>query len=137
MRVRDQTENRSSRVRANHTETGSWGAHVGTGVGSTKDRDVPALGARARRVAVGRTTRDNVGFLAARTEAELKWPGELSGELTASVLRQRLGYSHCCSDSQKSHRKPPGKAARGQKPRNTGSHCAHPEPPSQETGRLY
>ena len=23
-----------------------------------------------------------------------------------SVLRQRLGFGHCCSDSQKSHRKP-------------------------------
>ena len=103
----DQSENQSSRARANHTETGSWRAHMGTSVGSTKDRDVPALGGRAQRVAVGRTNHDNVGFLAAPTGTELKWPRELSGELTASVLRQRLGYGHCCSDLQKSHRKPP------------------------------
>ena len=57
---------------------------------------------------MGPTARDAAGFLALPTETELKWPGELSGEQTAiSVLRQRLGFSHCCSDPQKSHRKPP------------------------------
>ena len=56
------------------------------GVRSTKDRDVPALGARIGRVAVGRTTQDAVGFLAALTETELKWPRELRGEWTALSL---------------------------------------------------
>ena len=56
------------------------------GVRSTKDRDVLALEMRAGRAAVGRTTRDTVGFLAAPMETELKWPGELSGERTAISL---------------------------------------------------
>ena len=77
-------------MRVNHTETGSLGARAGIGVGggvrSTKDRDVPALEARAGRVAVGRTTRDAAGFLAAPTETELKWPGGLSGEWTMISL---------------------------------------------------
>ena len=55
-------------------------------VRSTKDRDMPALEVRAGRVAVGRTTQDAAGFLAKLTEAELKWPGKLSGEQTAISL---------------------------------------------------
>ena len=63
---------------------------------------MPALEVRAGRVAVGRTSQDAVGFLAGPTETELKWPGELGGERTViSVLRQRLGYGHCCSESQR------------------------------------
>ena len=42
------------------------------GVRNTKDRDVPALEVRAGRVAVGHTTWDAAGFLAAPTETELK-----------------------------------------------------------------
>ena len=56
------------------------------GLRSTKDRDVPALEARAGRVVVGCTSWDAVGFLAAPMETELKWPGELSGERTAISL---------------------------------------------------
>ena len=56
------------------------------GVRSTKDKDVPALEARAGRVAVGPTTQDAVGFSAAPMETELEWPGELSGELTLISL---------------------------------------------------
>ena len=59
---------------------------VAGGVRSTKDRDVPALEVRAGTPAVGRTTRDAAGFLAAPTETELKWPRELSGEWTAISL---------------------------------------------------
>ena len=88
--VRNQTENRRSEARVNHTETGSSGAHAGTkpagSVRSTKDRDVPAPGVRTGRVAVGHTTQDAVGFLPAPTETELKRPGELSGEQTAISL---------------------------------------------------
>ena len=58
----------------------------GAGVRSTKDGDMPALGARIGRVAVGHTTQGAVGFLAAATETELKWPGELSGEQTVIFL---------------------------------------------------
>ena len=61
------------------------------GVRSTKDRDVLALEARAGRVAVGRTTRDAAGFLAAPPETELKWPKELSGERTVISLFQDRG----------------------------------------------
>ena len=87
----NQTENRRSGVRANHTETGSSGAHtwepgVAGSVRSTKDRDMLALGVRAGRVAMGCTTWVAVGFLAALTETELKWPEELSAEQTAISL---------------------------------------------------
>ena len=64
-----------------------WGAreHAGAagGVTNTKDRDMLALEVRAGRAAVGRTTPDAAGFLAAPTETELKRPGRLSGEQTA------------------------------------------------------
>ena len=56
------------------------------GVRSTKHRDVGALEVRAGTPGVGRTTWDAAGFLAALTETELKWPGELSGEQTAISL---------------------------------------------------
>ena len=56
------------------------------GVRNTKDRDVPALEARAGSVAVGRTSRDAAGFLAAPMETELAWPGQLSAEWTAISL---------------------------------------------------
>ena len=72
------------------TETESSGVCAGTGgsgsVRSTKDKDVPALGATAGRVAVGHTTQDAAGFLAAPTETELKWPGKLNEEQTANSL---------------------------------------------------
>ena len=55
-------------------------------VRSTKDRDVPALEVRAGRAAVGHTTRDAAGGLAAATETELKWPRELRGEQTVISL---------------------------------------------------
>ena len=55
-------------------------------VRNTKDRDMPALEARAGRAAVERTAQDTAGFLAAPTETELKWPEELSGECTAISL---------------------------------------------------
>ena len=55
-------------------------------VRSTKDRDVPSLEVRDGAPAVGCTPRDAAGFLAAPTETELKWPGELSGERTAISL---------------------------------------------------
>ena len=42
------------------------------GVRKTKDGDVQALTARAGRVAVGRTTTDAAGFLAALTETGLE-----------------------------------------------------------------
>ena len=136
--MRNQTENRSSGA---HTRTRlkqgvqerTWEPGATAAGTSTKDRDMPAL-----EPAVGRTTKDAVGFLAATTEAELKWPRELRGERTViSVLRQRLGYGHCCSDSHKRHSRPPGKATREQKPGNTSSQYAHPHPPSQGTGQLY
>ena len=56
------------------------------GVRSTKGRDVQALGARAGRTAVGCTTREAVGFLAAPTETESEWPGELSEKQTVISL---------------------------------------------------
>ena len=88
--MRVQTENWSSGAQANHTETGSLGAHAGTGVAgsvrSTKDRAMPALEVRAGRAAVGHTTQDTEGFLAAPTETELKRTVELSGEQTAISL---------------------------------------------------
>ena len=59
---------------------------VASGVGSTKDRGVPALEVRARRAAVGLRTQDAAGFLAAPTETELEWAGKLSGEQTAISL---------------------------------------------------
>ena len=52
----------------------------------TQKTDVLALEVRAGRVAVGLTTRDAAGFLAALTETELRWPGELSGEGTEVSL---------------------------------------------------
>ena len=63
-----------------------WEEEVAGSVKSTKNKDVPALEDRAGRAAVGRTTRDAAGFLAASTETELKWPRELSGERTAISL---------------------------------------------------
>ena len=114
--MRNQTENRSSgahtRTRlksgarertCNQTEDGSSGVLTETGlkpggqehtrepgaagdVRSANDRDVPALEARTGRVAVGCTSQDTAGFLAAPTETQLKWPGELSGERTAISL---------------------------------------------------
>ena len=56
------------------------------GVRNTKDRDLPALEVRAGTPAVGRTTRDATGFVAAPPETELKWPRELNGERTAISL---------------------------------------------------
>ena len=56
------------------------------GVRSTKYRNVPALEVRAGRAAVGRTTQDTAGFVAALTETELKWSRKLSGERTAISL---------------------------------------------------
>ena len=47
---------------------------------------MPTLEARTGRIAVGPTIWDAAGFLAAPTETELKWPGELSGEWTAISL---------------------------------------------------
>ena len=47
---------------------------------------MPALEARAGKVAVGHTSQDAAGFLAAPTETELEWPGELSRERTAISL---------------------------------------------------
>ena len=54
------------------TETVSPGWGAAGGVRSTKDRDVLALEVRAGTRAVGRTTRDAAGFLAALPETELK-----------------------------------------------------------------
>ena len=64
----------------------AWELGAAGSVRSTKDRVVLALGVRTGRVAVGHTTLDAVGFLAAPTETELKWPGELSGEQSAIFL---------------------------------------------------
>ena len=47
---------------------------------------MPALEARAGGAAGGRTSQDTAGFLAALTETELEWPGELSGEWTEISL---------------------------------------------------
>ena len=47
---------------------------------------MPALEVRAGRVAVGHTARDTAGFLAAPTETDVEWPGELSGEQTVISL---------------------------------------------------
>ena len=46
------------------------GARGASSVVRTKGRDVWVLGVRTGRVAVGHTTQDAVGFLAALTEAE-------------------------------------------------------------------
>ena len=141
----DQTENWRSRTQENHTATGSSGARehawelgaVGS-VGSTNYRDQLALEVRAGTQAVGSTSRVTAGFLAAPIETELKWPEhQWRANYDLSALRQRLGYGHCCSDSQKRHRKLPGKATREQKPGNTCSQSAHPHPPSQGTRRIY
>ena len=59
---------------------------VSGGVRKKKDRDVWALQVRAGALAVGCTTGDTAGFLAAKTETELKRPGELSGEWTVISL---------------------------------------------------
>ena len=91
-----------------------------------------ALEVRGGTPAVGRTSRDTAGLSRNRVKV-----ARTSVENDPSVLRQRLRFGHCCSDSQKRHSKPPGKAAREQKPGNTGSQCAHPHPPSQGTGRIY
>ena len=116
----------------------AWEPGAGGSVRSTKDRDLLALEVRAGTQAVGSTSWVAAGFLAAPIETELKWPEhQWRANYDLSALRQRLGYGHCCSDSQKRHRKLPGKATREQKPRNTSSHCAHPHPPSQGTGQLY
>ena len=63
-----------------------WEVGMAGSVKSTKNKDVPALEDRAGRVAVGRTTRDAAGFLAASTETELKWPREPSGQRTEIAL---------------------------------------------------
>ena len=63
-----------------------WELGVAGGVRSTNDRDVLALEVRAGTQAVGCTSWDAAGFLAALTETELKWPRELSGERTAISL---------------------------------------------------
>ena len=126
---------RDSRLRL-----GALGARVGRlvagGVRETKDRDMPALEVRAGMSGVGHTARDVAGL--SSTNKQLKWPEhQWRMGCNPSVLKQRLRFSHCCSDSQKRHSRLPGKAAREQKPGNTGSQCARPHPPSQGTRRLY
>ena len=143
-RTCNQTENGSSRVL---TETGlKPGGQEHTrepgaagDVRSANDRDVPALEARTGRVAVGCTSQEPAGVFCSTNRNRIKVArrAQWRADCDLSVLRQRLGYGHCCSDSQKSHRKLPGKAAKEQKPGRTGLHCAHPHPPSQGTGRLY
>ena len=63
-----------------------WEFGVDGVVRSTKYREVRALEVRAGTPAVGRTSQDAAGFLAAPKETELKWPGELSGEWTTISL---------------------------------------------------
>ena len=132
--TRHQTETGSSR--SPRGAAGDWQLAAG-GVGNTKDRDAPALEVRAGTPGVGRTAWDAAG-LSSTIETELKWPEHQWRTIRdPSVLRQRLNFSRCCSDSQKRHSKLPGKAAREQKPGNTGSQGAHHHPPSQGTWRLY
>ena len=89
-----------------------WGQLAADGIRNTKDRDVLALELRAGMPAVGRTTQDAAGFLAATTNrVKEARRSQWRADCDLSVLRQKLGYSHCCSDSQKSYRKQPGKAA--------------------------
>ena len=64
----------------------AWELGAAGGVRSTKDRDLPAMEVRTGTMAVWCKSRDAAGFLAAPTETELKWPRELSGELTAISL---------------------------------------------------
>ena len=97
---------------------------------------MPALEVRAGTPGVGRTARDAAGLSStnrnrvkvARTSVEND-PRSLCSETEAEFQPLLL--------SQKRHSKPPGKAAREQKPGNTGSQGAHPHPPSQGTQRLY
>ena len=72
----NQTENQLSGAHTNHIEQGAreHARELGAagGVRSTKDRDVPALEVRAGTLAVGRTSWDAAGFLAAPMETELE-----------------------------------------------------------------
>ena len=114
-----------------------WGRRAG-GVRNTKDRDSPALEVRAGTPAVGCTSWDAVGFSSTNgNRVKVARRAQWRADCDLSVLRQKLGFGHCCSDSQKSHRKPPGKADGEQKPGNISSHYANPHTPSQGTGRLY
>ena len=122
---------------------GAQGAHGGGwqlaagGVRNTKDRDTLALEVRAGTLAMGRTSWDTAGLSSNNSNRVKVARTSVEKGRNPSVLRQRLRFGHCCSVSQKRHSRPPVKAAREHKPGNTSSQCAHPQPASQGTRRLY
>ena len=131
-----QTETGSSRSSQGQLAAGGWQLAAG-GVRNTKDRDAPALEVRAGMPGVGCTSRDTAGLSSTNRNRVKVARTSRRTVRDPSVLRQRLRFGHCDSDSPKRHNKPPGKAAREQKPGKTSSQRAHPHPPSQGTRRLY
>ena len=123
----------------NQTETGNSGSTQGWlvagSVTNTNDRDAPALEVRAGMLGVGRTFRDAAGLSSTnRNRVKVSRRPQWRVVWDPSVLRQRLRFGYCCSDSQKMQRKLPGNATREQNPGNTSSQCAHPHPPCRGRG---
>ena len=118
--------------------TGSTREWLAAGsVRNTKDRDMPALEVRAGAPSVERTSRDAAGLSSTNRNRAKVARTSMENDPRTLCSETRLNFSRCCSDSRKRHSKPPGKAAREQKPGNTGSEDAHPHSPSQGTRRFY